>query len=160
MKFIRRLLIFIAVILVGGIIFLSFARPNWKNEIAFIPPTRVASYNCDEIEAEVAKYDWDTNIAMAIAQAESSCNAEAKGDTDLVFTQNGREYGYSVGAFQIRILPGREKCDTYDVRTNVKCAYDLYFDAGDFTDWSMYTNGTYKKYTWRTLNDFMLEFKS
>ena len=87
-----------------------------------------------------------------MAKAESKCNAEARGDTDLTFTENEREYGYSVGAFQVRILPGRENCDTYDLKTNVKCAYDLYVDAGRrFTDWTMFLNENYKNYMWHTI---------
>ncbi|MBQ6570944.1 hypothetical protein IJI02_01205 [Candidatus Saccharibacteria bacterium] len=117
-----------------------------------ILPPQITLENCEEIKTEVWKYDWDRELALAVAKAESKCDTQAKGDTDLVFMENGREYGYSVGAFQIRILPGREKCDTYDVEKNVKCAYDLYFDAGkNFNDWSMYLNGSYKNYMWHTI---------
>ena len=80
-------------------------------------------------------------------KAESKCEPKARGDTDLVYQENGREYGYSVGVFQIRILPGRENCDTYDLETNVRCAHDIYSAAGGkFTDWSMFLNGHYREY--------------
>lgn len=83
---------------------------------------------------------------MAVAKAESNCRQEALGDTSLVYMQNGREYGYSKGVFQIRILPGREYCDTYDLVTNVSCAYKIYSDRGNFTPWSAYNNGSYLKH--------------
>ena len=83
---------------------------------------------------------------MAVVKAESNCRQEALGDTSLVYMQNGREYGYSKGVFQIRILPGREQCDTYDLVTNVSCAYKIYSYRGNFTPWSVYKNGRYLDY--------------
>ena len=80
-------------------------------------------------------------------KAESKCNVNAKGDEDLTYEENGRVYGYSVGAFQVRILPGREDCDTYDLEKNVECAYNIYVAKGrGFTDWSMFLNGQYLEY--------------
>ena len=83
---------------------------------------------------------------MAVVKAESNCRQEALGDTSLVYMQNGREYGYSKGVFQIRILPGREQCDSYDLVTNVSCAYKIYSYRGNFTPWSVYKNGRYLDY--------------
>lgn len=94
----------------------------------------------------MSKYDWDIETAMAVAKAESNCRQEALGDTSLVYMQNGREYGYSKGVFQIRILPGREHCDTYDLATNISCAYKIYSYREDFTPWSAYNNGSYLKF--------------
>ena len=115
-------------------------------------PPQIMLENCDEVKNEVWKYDWDKEMALAVAKAESKCDINAKGDTDLVFNENNREYGYSVGAFQIRILPGREDCDTYDLKKNVECAYKLYIEARrTFTDWTMFLNGNYKNYMWHTI---------
>ena len=159
MRLIRKLLFLILILLVGGFAVLTFTRPYWKSDLAFIPPLWV-DYDCSEIQKEIGSYDWDTKVATAVMKAESGCNANAHGDEDLTFSENGREYGYSVGAFQVRVLPGREDCDSYDVKTNVKCAYDLYKRAGSFSDWTMYKNGAYKKYLWRTFDDFMAEIKT
>ncbi len=116
-----------------------------------MPPWGVPN-DCSKIEAEIQKYDWDHEIALAVAKAESKCNAEARGDEDLIFEENEREYGYSVGVFQVRILPGREDCDTYEVAKNVACAYRIYQKAGNkFTPWSMWKNEAYKKYLWHSL---------
>lgn len=94
------------------------------------------------VQQEVSKYDWDINTMMAIAHAESSCRPEAKGDTSITYVLNGRIYGYSLGAFQVRILPGREDCDTHDVATNVACAYKIYKGQG-LKAWSVYSSGKY-----------------
>ena len=129
--------------------------------------------NCSKIKQEIVKYDWDHDIAYAIMQAESKCDPEAKGDEKLIFKactkdeepsldvdepfkkyteypcneKTARTFGYSVGAFQVRILPGRTKCDTFDIPTNVKCAYRVYQEKGNsFTPWSVFIDGKYKNF--------------
>ena len=80
----------------------------------------------------------------AISKAESGCVAKV-GDKTLTYNLNGRIYGYSMGVMQVRILPGREGCDTLNLATNVKCAYNVWKGQG-YSGWTMYLNGTYKKY--------------
>ena len=82
---------------------------------------------------------------VAISKAESSCRYDAKGDTNLTYQKNGRTYGYSVGAFQVRILPGREHCDTFDLETNVRCAYEIW-KGQNYRAWSAWSNGKYRRY--------------
>ena len=82
---------------------------------------------------------------LAIAKAESGCRSNARGDGHLTYTQNSRTYGYSLGLFQVRILPGREHCDTNEVQVNVRCAYNIYKGQG-LSAWSVYSNGAYKKH--------------
>lgn len=106
---------------------------------------QVVLTDCEQLEQELQKYDWDSSLMLAIAKAESSCRANAVGDTSIKYVQDGREYGYSVGLFQIRILPGREHCDTFDIATNVKCAYDIYRGQG-LRAWSVFLNGRYRDY--------------
>lgn len=101
---------------------------------------------CDDVRTEVSKYpDWDARLMVAISKAESNCRAEAKGDGHITFKQKGRVYGYSLSAMQVRILPGREHCDTHDLATNIKCAHDIFKGQG-YKAWSVYTNGKYKKF--------------
>lgn len=100
---------------------------------------------CQMVEQEVAKYDWDVATMMAIAKAESNCRLDAMGDTSLTYQNNGRTYGFSVGPFQIRIMEGREDCDTFDLATNVMCAYRIYSGQG-LNAWTVYKNGRYLSY--------------
>ena len=79
---------------------------------------------------------------VAIAQAESHCRADAVGDTSLTYQQNGRTYGYSVGALQVRILPGREWCENGDY---YECAHTIWKGQG-YNAWSVYTSGKYRRY--------------
>lgn len=139
----------IAVLLIFGLGFLTcytiLVDPDWFK--IGVHKAKLAANDCDKVVTEIEKYDWDTKLATAVMKAESKCDINTKGDTDLVFEENGREYGYSVGAFQVRILPGREDCDTFDLETNVRCAYNIYVKAErEFTDWSMYNNGKYREY--------------
>lgn len=95
---------------------------------------------CDYIN----DYDWDQHTMRAIAMAESGCVPQT-GDTRLTFTANGRTYGYSLGVLQVRILPGREHCDTQDPAAVMQCAYNVYKGQG-FHAWTMFNNGSYIKY--------------
>ncbi len=147
----RKIIWFLGCIAIIAIIVVTIRHPKWWKESKFLPP-RPTKYDCSEIESEINKYNWDVELALAVAKAESDCDVDARGDDDLMFVDNGREYGYSIGAFQVRILPGREDCDTYNIEKNVSCAYMIYSEAGNsFKPWSMWNNGEYKKYLWHPL---------
>ncbi|MCL2371737.1 hypothetical protein FWC63_03310 [Candidatus Saccharibacteria bacterium] len=104
------------------------------------------TYDCSEIDAALEAYDdWPIETMRAIARAESKCDVSTIGDTNLTFERYGRTYGYSVGAMQVRILPGREHCDTLDVETNVSCANWIYNYQG-LRAWSVWNNGRYLRY--------------
>lgn len=79
---------------------------------------------------------------VAISKAESHCRDDAVGDKTLTFTKNGRTYGYSIGALQVRILPGREWCETGDY---YECAHNIWKSQG-YRAWSVYTNKRYLEY--------------
>ena len=141
----------ILLLIVFGLGFLScytlLVDPEWYTFFTGTNRKLMTDSNCSEIISEIEKYDWDTKVAAAVMKAESKCDKNAKGDEDLTYEENGRTYGYSVGAFQVRILPGREDCDTFDLETNVRCSYDIYLAAGrKFTDWSMFLNAKYREY--------------
>lgn len=79
---------------------------------------------------------------VAISQAESHCRTEAIGDTTLTYEENGRTYGYSIGTMQVRILPGREWCETGDY---YQCVHNIWAGQG-YNAWSVYKNGRYLDY--------------
>ena len=108
-----------------------------------VKPPAPALTGCDAVRQEVSKYSgWDVDIITAIARAESSCRVDATGDTSLVYTQNNRQYGYSVSVLQVRIMAGREHCDKHDLATNVRCAYAIWQGQG-YAAWTMYNNNKY-----------------
>ena len=97
--------------------------------------------------AKLSKWgDWDVNLMRAIAEAESSCREDAVGDGALAYIDNNREYGYSVGALQVRILPGREICEN-DTSSDIyyECAHNIWLLQG-YSAWSVWTNGRYLEY--------------
>ena len=100
---------------------------------------------CERFQPLLEKYDWDVRTMLAIMRAESGCDPNVTGDTSLTFTQNGRTYGYSVSLFQVRVLPGREACDSHDSATNISCAYMIWKSQG-YKAWSVYTNGRYLRF--------------
>ena len=73
---------------------------------------------------------------LRIMEKESNCNPNSKGDNHLTYYFNNKLYGYSVGLLQIRILPGRESCNTYNIKTNIECGYKIYKSQG-YKAWSV-----------------------
>lgn len=80
---------------------------------------------------------------VAISQAESHCNMDAVGDGALTYQQNGRTYGYSIGALQVRILPGREHCEQPE--NYWQCVHTIWQSQG-YLAWSVYSSGKYLTY--------------
>ena len=99
---------------------------------------------CDYVRAQVSQWDdWDVDTMVAISQGESNCSMERVGDTHLTWEQDGREYGYSVGALQVRILPGREHCEASE--NYWQCAHNIWLGQS-YQAWTCYWNGDYLKY--------------
>lgn len=72
--------------------------------------------------------------ALAIMRCESGGNPNARGDMHLTFA--GGAYGYSVGLFQIRQLPGRPSTEwLLNPENNVKHAYGMWASSG-WAPWS------------------------
>lgn len=115
-----------------------------------LPPATPAT-GCEAVRQEASKYpDWDPAVITAIAHEEGlyqgqPCNVEARGDGHLTYQQNGRTYGYSVSALQVRILPGREHCDVLSIEVNVKCAHAIWQGQG-YAAWTMFKNGKYRQW--------------
>lgn len=108
------------------------------------PPTQdiPKQTGCEAYRSEIAKYDWNVNIAMAIMQAESGCRTIAKGDDRVI----GGIHAPSCGLFQVRTLPGRPTCEQLkDPATNIAWAYKLY-SGRSWRPWSVWNNGQYLKH--------------
>lgn len=99
---------------------------------------------CAEFQSLIAQYDWNIQIASAIMQAESGCNP-IRDNSGL----NG-DGTNDVGLFQINSIHVASGLITEsgrnDPAANVATAYKLYAGRGNFTAWSVYTNGKYAQY--------------
>lgn len=99
---------------------------------------------CELVRQQVSQWsDWDADTMVAISMAEANCSADARGDGSLTFQKNGREYGYSAGALQVRILPGREHCENQE--NYYECAHAIWQSQG-YEAWSVFSSGKYTKY--------------
>jgi hypothetical protein len=101
-----------------------------------------------EIEKKIRKtFKECPDLAVAVARAENTgMIPDQIGDRHLTFTQDGITYGFSVGIFQIRYLPGRpDPKELKDPDFNIKYAYEMYKASGWFP-WSAWKNGSYQKY--------------
>lgn len=93
-----------------------------------------------------------TDLAQAIAQAESGMYADAVGDLTVV----DAKWGPSIGLFQVRALrhPGsfggsdlyRHAFPLRDPFYNAKAAFEITAKGTDFSKWSTYISGSYKQY--------------
>lgn len=97
---------------------------------------------CEAYREEVSKYDWNINLMLAIAKAESGCRTDAVGDN---YPIRGL-HAPSCGLFQVRSLKGRPSCEALkDPSTNIYWAYKIYKGQG-LKAWSVYTKGLYKNH--------------
>lgn len=84
---------------------------------------------CEQYVSLVSQYEWNVNVALQVAKAESGCNTFAVGDKHIP--------PVSCGLFQVRTLPGRPSCEQLqDPATNVAFAYQLYVKNG-WQPWSV-----------------------
>ena len=75
--------------------------------------------------------------------AESKGKAHAVGDD---YPINGL-HAPSCGLWQIRTLQGRPSCEELkNPQTNLEWAWKISKQGTDWTPWTMYTNGEYKKF--------------
>lgn len=97
---------------------------------------------CEAYRAEIAKYNWNVSLMLAIAKAESGCNPRAVGDN---YPIRG-VHAPSCGLFQVRSLKGRPSCEALkDPATNIAWAHKIYLGQG-LHAWTVYTKGLHKKY--------------
>lgn len=100
-------------------------------------------HGCEQWRPLVQQYGWDENIAMAVMEAESTCNQNNIGDNRVI----GGLYAPSCGLFQIRTLEGRPTCDQLkDPAVNIEWAWKLYNSPRGWTHWSVYNDNSYLKF--------------
>lgn len=115
-----------------------FTKMNIDTPLTFKPKETV---NC---MSEIAKYDWQQDIAIAVMKAESGGNANAKNN-------NPATGDYSIGCFQINIYGANARSrpselELYDPKVNVAFAYRLYSSSGWQNQWGAYRNKSYLRY--------------
>lgn len=112
----------------------SKAEAKRQSQLAAVSVSTSYSGNCNSYRELVAQYNWDTNVALAIMQAESGCRPDAVSPTnDHGLMQINK--GLAIYGQQI-----------YDPAYNVKIAYEKKYLQGGWKHWTVYNTGAYKKY--------------
>lgn len=98
------------------------------------PPILTYPARCQTYLPLIKKYDWDVNVAFAIMNAESKCNASAISPPNY---DGLRDYGL-MQIHGVEILNASQ---------NVAYAYyHKYLPAHGWTPWTTYTSGRYLNY--------------
>jgi soluble lytic murein transglycosylase-like protein len=87
-------------------------------------------------------YNWDVRTAYAICMAESRGNPNAIGHNRNGTDDRGLMQVNSIHAD----LVGGNLSVLYDPATNIKIAYSLSHEGKNWTAWSTYNNGEYRKF--------------
>lgn len=102
------------------------------------PPATPA--NCSAVDS----YDWDTRTAYAI------CMAESGGDPSKDNAGLNRDGSTDYGLMQINSIHadmvGGNLEALRDPATNIKVAYSLSKHGTDWSAWSTYNNGSYRRF--------------
>lgn len=99
---------------------------------------------CEQYRPLVAQYSWNVDVAMAVMQAESSCNPNAVNWTDNHRVCKGSFSLMQVGCFWYPHF-GYTIDTKFNPEINISIAYKIWERSG-FSPWSTYTNGAYLKY--------------
>ncbi len=128
------------IFLIISIIFAVLLLLTTQVESAEAPITDLPEITpCEQYKSIIRQYDWDSDIAIAIMLAESSCDAEVVNWKDKHATCIG-----SAGLFQIGCINAPIE-EMQNPRKNIEFAYKLYKERG-WKPWGAYTNGSYKKH--------------
>lgn len=96
-------------------------------------PQPVTVVGCEHYRHLIEQYNWNVDVFLAIAKAESGCNPLAVGDTNPI----RGVLAPSCGLFQVRTLSSRPSCEALkDPATNIAWAYRIYQGQG-YGAWSV-----------------------
>lgn len=108
-----------------------------------------------QLALDVGLTPGDAVTAVAVAQGESGRRPQACGDVDRAgeATRDGRTWGPSIGLWQIRSIlelagtgATRDPEALDDPEHNALAMADLSGGGRSWGDWSVYTEGTYRRY--------------
>lgn len=115
------------------------AKHEAQAKVAVAPPPvqqppKPKTNSCESYRGLVSQYNWNTETALAIMRAESSCNPSAASHTNdhglMQINQGLAIYGRAI----------------YDPAFNVKVAYEQKYLKGGWRHWTVYKTGAYLRY--------------
>ena len=113
-------------------------------ETQVLPSPQIVRVNritggCEQFRNIVEKYDWDTNIMLAIMKAESNCNQYAD-NTGL-----NSDGTVDIGLLQINSVHGYSKTELTNPATNIAIAYKIWKAQG-YKASSAFSSKRYQKF--------------
>lgn len=108
--------------------------------VSLPPETPAQPQDCSAVNG----YNWNTQTAYAICMAESGGKASI--DNAGVNRDGSVDYGLmQINSVHADMVGGNLE-SLRDPATNIKIAYSLSKGGTDWTPWSTYNNGAYKKW--------------
>ena len=107
-------------------------------------------YSQAQIAAMLALAGWPADLIptmAAVVMAESSGYVGALNST-------AREYSVGLAQINLRAHTDITEAQARDPLTNLRYALRLYRQAGGFSPWGAYTNGSYRRYLGANLGDY------
>ena len=107
-------------------------------------------YSQAQVAALLAQAGWPANLIptmAAVVMGESSGYAGALNSTS-------REYSVGLAQINLRVHTDITEAEARDPLTNLRYALQLYYQAGGFTPWGAYTNGSYRRYLGADLGNY------
>lgn len=101
---------------------------------------------CDEdyITKEICKYDWDSNIMIAVAKSENGYRMRGNNWKEDAYHVNNNGT-VDVGILMINSIHGHDLSYLLDYTKNIKAGYQVWLRQG-YNAWTDYLNGNYKEY--------------
>ncbi len=99
-------------------------------ETVAIPEPTVVVYDLGSVQALIVSYDWEDDIALAIARCESGYNPFAV-NSQAVILSNG--VNHATGVFQLLMPLHQWRLNggsPFDAEANIRAAYGLWLDQG------------------------------
>lgn len=115
----------------------ELVEPIFTQFITYHAPAGQITHHTPTARATINKlFGKDAKLAYAIFMAESHLRADAVSSTG------------DIGCTQInhKAHPQYAVADLLDCNKNIRIAYEIYHHQGNFSAWSAYNNGAYKKY--------------
>lgn len=107
-------------------------------------PTVKAMVTVTDISEEFAKYDWDSDLMLAICKSENGYEMYNGWKANAKYTGNS-DGSTDTGLCMINSVHGYSNEVLSDPATNIRVAYDIWLNQG-YEAWSDYNNGRYGRY--------------
>ena len=88
---------------------------------------------------EIKKYNWNDRVAQAVFTGESGLNARAVSPTG----------DYGIAQINMRTWNGHYGLNyknVFNYKKNISVAYQIYKNRGNFSAWTVYNSGAYRRY--------------